>query len=122
MVLRIIDTEATGESRDIQESIANIRHIVDPITDKRHMLLVTSSLRVVGIQDIVRTNPIMTSFVTIDKFCRRGSCRMCHDSSVLVEAKDSASLDGTPENTLIALTDGSRRGTDTITLRQKAPS
>ena len=45
MGFRIIDTEATGKGRDIQESVSNICHIVDSVTDKRDLLLVSSSLR-----------------------------------------------------------------------------
>ena len=46
---------------------------------------------------------------------------MSHDTAMLIKAKDTATLNGTPENALIALTDRSRRRADTITLRRKTP-
>ena len=46
---------------------------------------------------------------------------MCYNMSLSIEAKDTAALNGTPYHALIAFTNGSRCGTDTIALGQKAP-
>lgn len=46
---------------------------------------------------------------------------MRHYPAMLVEAKDTATLNGTPEHALVAFADGSGRRTDAVALRQEAP-
>ena len=69
MRFRIIDGEASGIGRDIQQSVTSIGHVVDMITDQRHMCLIPARQRVVRIQCFICAYPVLSALIAVDVFC-----------------------------------------------------
>ena len=120
--LRVIDTEAAGECRDVDIALGVAGHVVEAVTVERDLLLRRSCQRVVGVECIVGTNPVALLLVAENELYSIGSRRTSHDATVGIETVDAHALDAAPREAPVALADRRDGRTDAGLLVLEAPA